>query len=121
MDALEQLFTIANIIFCLVIALLVWAMRWLVEKRIWKNAVNTKWWSEFFMHLAPLGVGAALAASISEYPYPEGFSSLGSRLLYGVVCGMASGTVFRIAKKMWWNKEQNAGPSDDIDLQNPPF
>lgn len=103
-DVFNQLFTVANLIFCLIVAVLVEIQRRVVEK-LWKNAKTNKWWNELFLPLGPLGTGGLLAGLIAQYPYPENFSSFWPRVFFGVVCGLASAHVYRIAKKLLKKKE----------------
>lgn len=110
---LDQLFSFPNLVFCLVVSVLVLIQRKLIEEVLWKNSVNNKWWNELCLPLAPMGTGALLAGLIAQYPYPEGFDVFWGRVFFGIVCGMASGTVYRIAKKMWKEKEEN---TKDISL-----
>lgn len=100
MNLLEQLFTMTNTAFCLVIVVLVKVQRGLVEG-LWKSATNNKWWNEFLLPLGPLGTGAILGGLISDYPYPDSFNTFWARVFFGVFMGMAAGTFVRMALKMW--------------------
>ncbi len=99
-NLLEQIFTLTNVAFCLVIVVLVKIQRGLLE-RIWKGSVDSKWWNEFFMPLGPLGTGALMGALIVEYPYPSSFDTFWARVFFGVFMGMAAGTFVRMALKIW--------------------
>jgi hypothetical protein len=100
-NVFEQLLTLTNAAFCLVIVVLVKLQRIVVERYLWKKATTSKGWNDVFLPLAPMGVGAMMGALITQYPYPEDFKTFWARVFFGVLCGMVSGTIVRIAMKMW--------------------
>jgi hypothetical protein len=104
-NILEQLITVPNILFCIIVALVVMGQRKAVEY-FWKTAKDNHIWNELLLPLGPIGTGAGLAAVLKMYPFPEVFvASLWNRLILGAVCGLASAHVYKIAKKFIQSKE----------------
>lgn len=106
----DQIFTIANIVFSVIIWIFVLVQRVAVEK-IWNFFKKTpisenKWWKDVFLPAGPLGTGAILAALIETYPYPDVFAgSFWGRVFFGIFCGLVSGFVYRMLKKFVKNNE----------------
>lgn len=111
---MSQLFTVANVLFCLAIAGLVQIQKKLAEwilvkinwfaanvwpKKVWPDLVKSKLWTEVFVPAGPLGTGMIMALILEEYPYPEMFGSGDARLIFGLGCGLLSGFVWRVVKK----------------------
>lgn len=94
----NQFLTLPIGIFCLVIFVLVLAQRKVLEL-IWPKIKEHLFWRELFLPMGPPATGAVLGGLIVNYPFPEGLTSLSGRIFCGVVCGLASGTVYRILKK----------------------
>lgn len=112
---LDQLFTIANIVFCLIIWALVWAQR-KVTRMAWKNAEDNKYYRGLFLPISPLAVGGVLAGLVSSYPFPEDFQSFWARVFFGIVCGLISAHVYKIVKKLIQAKSDAAGKGEGVDL-----
>lgn len=79
---------------CLGIYVITYAIRLSVETS-WKEASKSIVWNELVLHLSPIFVGALLALLAENFPWPELLKeSLSGRMIYGAVCGMASGFVY---------------------------
>lgn len=113
---LGELLTLSTLVFCLMVWVVVWLQRKLVE-RLWKNAKENKWWNEIFLPIGAPATGGLLAAFVKMYPFPEQFgSSLSGRVFFGCVCGLLSGYAYRIVKRMLAKKEADSGESDGDEL-----
>lgn len=98
-NILEQLITVPNIVFCVIIALLVMGMRKGVEY-FWKTSKDNKLWNELVLPLFPLFSGGILAGVLSMYPFPEVFAAhVWNRVAFGIIAGLCSAHVYKIAKK----------------------
>lgn len=103
-DILDQFLTMPMIAFCLVIWALVFIQRKGLETAF-PGIKEKAFWKEFLVPVGPLGTGAILAAVLSMYPFPEMFvGHWTGRAILGVICGMGSGLVHRVAKKMVFEK-----------------
>jgi hypothetical protein len=111
MEILNQLLTIPMIIFCLVIFVLVWIQRKLVEL-LFPKAKDFIFWRELLLPLGPAGTGAILGILLTSYPVPESLTSLVGRIFYGVACGLASATIYRMLKTFL--VEKSGGKSEEI-------
>lgn len=121
-ETLEQFLTMPMIVYCLVIWCLVWAQRKGIEMAFPKLK-NAKVWRELLVPVAPLGVGALLAIPLSMYPFPESFANHWTgRAAVGLVCGLGSGVVYRLAKKWILDKLplKSNKDSDTSDSGAPP-
>ncbi len=103
---IETLASGQTLVFCLAIYAFVWCFRKLVEGIGRKTRIRySYYWREVALPVLPSVIGAIAGATMSFFPYPEGLSHPGSRTLYGLVCGFASGLVYKIAlsivRKLW--------------------
>ncbi len=97
-----ELFSVAVVVFCFGIAILVTVARTLVEY-LWKAAKTSKLWNELILPILPIVVGTGFA-TVPQYPFPEMFTGVWSRMFLGMVCGFVSAHVYKIAKK-WLEKK----------------
>ena len=99
-DLVEQVLSVPMVVFALVIWALVWIQRRGLETFI-PSIKNKKWWNDFLIPLGPLGTGAILASILTMYPFPELLAGHWTgRAALGLVCGLGSGLVYRLYKKM---------------------
>ncbi len=94
----SQFLTLPMAIFCLVISVLVLVQRKIIELT-WPQIKEHLVWRELFLPMGPPGTGAVLGGLTVDYPFPETLTSLSGRIFCGIVCGLASGTIYRILKK----------------------
>lgn len=112
MDVLEQFLNMAMVVFSLVIWVLVFAQRKLVEyalSKLGKSIKEAKLWRELLLPLGPMGTGAIVAFFATSYPYPEMFAGSDSgRVFFGIVCGLMSGFIYRLYKQFFGAKLKGA-------------
>jgi membrane protein required for beta-lactamase induction len=115
-NVIGQLFTLPNLILCLMIWVLVWVQRRVVEEA-WKGAKTNKWWNDLALPLAPLMNGAAIGAAIPQYPYPDEFKTFWARIFFAIVCGLISAHAYKIVKKVIQKESgDGSGPDDPADI-----
>lgn len=116
-NIMSQLFTLPNLILCIVIWILVWVERRVVEQ-LWKGATKNKLWYGLALPLSPIAVGAAIGAAVSEYPYPDMFKTFWARIFFVSVCGLVSAHAYKILKKFVQKESGDTGdePDDPADL-----
>lgn len=103
---IEELVTIQNFVFCLVVWGMVYGLRRVAET-IWVGADKNKYWRELIMPFSPVLIGAALAAVMKAYPFPAIFAaSWQARAFVGSVFGGISGHVYRIVNALFLKKEK---------------
>lgn len=115
MDNLLQLLTLANFVF----ALIIWALVWVQRKMVtffWKGAESNKYWRELLLPLGPLFTGGLLGLLVTNYPYPEDFSSGPARVFFGVVCGLLSAHLYKMVKGFVKKKLEEANDGQGPDL-----
>ncbi len=105
-DMVLQFISVPNVVLCIVVGFLVQVQRKVVETKF-KGFAKTKMWTEFLLPLGPLGTGMLITACTS-YPVPEMLAeSFTGRIFFGLVAGLGSGYVYRIAKKMLKKEDIN--------------
>jgi hypothetical protein len=57
-------------------------------------------WENFFLPSIPVFTGVALALIIRSFPYPKLLESIGSKILFGAVCGFFSSWSYRIVRSL---------------------
>lgn len=114
MDIIEQFFTFPMVAFCLVIWVLTWLQRKLVERYI-KAAKDSWLWREILLPLGPVATGIIMAVLIKTFPYPESWNSMSGRVAFGLVCGLISSKIYRIFKKTFEKKAKDSGVEETKD------
>lgn len=98
MNIFDQFLTLPIVIFCLVICFLVWLQKTGLEMAFPKLK-NMKIWNDFLVHIGPCGTGGIIAASVKAYPFPAILdTNWFNRACVGIVCGVFSAYVWRMAK-----------------------
>ena len=107
-SALLSLFTLSFFLFAFGVAVAVGAIKTILEAIYFrlKIVIPDKFegfledfWNEWVLPAAPVVAGGVLAFFLSDYPYPEGFvGSVSGRVLFGIIAGFFSGSVYRFAK-----------------------
>ena len=99
--------------FCLAIGAVIFVVRQVVEygmENWWPlkqwNAANkdAKLWRGLILPILPILLGQVGALLVKGYPYPEGFSSTGGRVVFGLVAGFTSGLVVRLFRSFLSDK-----------------
>ena len=101
-QAVSQLITVENILFCLAIYALVFIHKKVMEtvgNKFFPKFISSNIWKEILVPMGPLGTGVILSLIIPSYPFPQLFSSTGAHIIYGLGCGLISGLVYRLVKK----------------------
>ena len=86
-----------------------------------------KLWNELLLPIAPVVFGVVGALLFKTYPYPDGLTTEGDRVIFGLVAGLLSTLFYRVIKALLIQKIQSALPpgtppistSDNVDVVNP--
>ena len=105
-QALNAFLSWQFILFSLGIFVVTWVIRLVVEYLLPK-AVNNKFWEELCLPLMPVGTGLTIAYFASKYPYPDGLTALSGRVIFGLVAGFLSATIYKVVKGMLGDKIQS--------------
>ena len=89
------------------------------EKPVWKLLFHI--WDELLIQILPILVGTLGALLIKQFAYPTGIALIWSRLEFGVVAGLFSGFIYKLAKSFITSKfsalvNQAPGSDDENDL-----
>jgi|SRR5665213_2505515 len=95
--ALTALFSWQFMLFCLMVATIMYLIRLTVEYFLPK-AITSKFWNDFLLPILPPTVGAIVGYLATAYAYPEGLSSVSGRVAFGMVAGLLSSLIYRVMK-----------------------
>lgn len=104
---LDGILSLQFVFFCLAIGAVTFVIRKIVEYAMvnwwplknWNSAnKDASFWKEVLLPILPIFLGVLAAVKISQYPYPEGFSSNSSRFIFGLVAGFTSNFAVRLLK-----------------------
>ncbi len=93
--------------FCIALGAVVFVIRQVVEyamKNWWPlkgwAAANSKAkvWRDLILPIMPIVLGQVAALASPQYPYPEGFSTISGRIVFGLVAGFSSGLIVKLYK-----------------------
>lgn len=97
------------VLFCLGIAAVTFVLRKGIEFSVLDNpkmpgSRTSKFWTDLVLPVFPVVFGCLVGLLIKEYPYPEALNSAGGRMTFGLVAGLFSGLVYRVAKAFFASK-----------------
>lgn len=100
-------------VFCLGLAAITFVIRKAVEFFILDNpkmpgSRTSSLWRNLLLPIAPICNGVIIGFFAKQYPYPEGISSASGRVFFGLVAGLLSSTVYRLA----WNLVKDKIPAN---------
>ena len=99
MDVVLQAFLSWQLVlFSLGIFFIVWIIRTLVEF-CFPKIVNSRVWSDLFLRLSPVIIGAFVAKWATGYPYPTS-NTESFRMIFGLVAGGISSLLYGSMKSM---------------------
>lgn len=113
---LETLLSWQFIVFGLAVAAVLFIFRKLFEYildiylKLDKQSKVYKLWSELFLPILPMLLGATGSLLITSFPYPNDLTSAGGRFVFGLVAGLMSGLFYRIIKAMVSSKLASLSP-----------
>jgi len=91
------------LIYCLAIAAIIFVIRKVVEYVLDNPKIPTgkmnkksKLWRDLILPILPVVMGPLSTLIATQYPYPEGLSTVSGRLAFGLVAGLLSGLVYRL-------------------------
>jgi|ERR1019366_1520668 hypothetical protein len=99
MDVVLQAFLSWQLVlFSLGIFFIVWMIRTLVEF-CFPKVINHRVWTDLFLRLSPVIIGALVAKWATGYPYPTGPAE-SARIIFGLVAGGISSLLYGALKSM---------------------
>jgi hypothetical protein len=127
---LEAFLSWQFLFFCIAIGAVVFVIRQVAEYAManWRSkAKESKLWRDLALPILPIVLGQVAALLIKQYPYPEGFSSTGGRLVFGLVAGFSSGLVVRLYRSFLSSKVAEYGtkirdarrPKNNVEPEDP--
>jgi hypothetical protein len=99
-------------LFSLGIYVIIWLFRTIIEYVI-TNITKSNLWDKLILPISPPTIGALSAFFIKQYPYPDGIASTDARILFGLVAGFFSGTLYLVLKGMLKSRIQGFTQSNN--------
>lgn len=105
---LQVLLSWQFILFGLAVAAIMYVIRTIVDYFIGlkTNPKEIKLWNELFLPILPVLLGAFGADFFSAFPYPDGLTTKGDRIIFGLVAGLFSTLMYRVIKALLFQKIQ---------------
>lgn len=114
MDPILQVFLSWQFILCaLAISIIVYTFRSVIEYLAATFSIDlatSKFWNEVFLPILPIAIGVVGSLYLAKFPYPgftpnaAGFFLRGDRLIFGIVTGGFSTTLYRVVKSLLTQK-----------------
>lgn len=97
------------VLFCLGVAAVTFILRKCIEFFVLDNPKmpgtrSSKFWTELVLPTFPVVFGCLTGLLATQYPYPETLQSAGGRMTFGLVAGLFSGLIYRVAKSFFATK-----------------
>ncbi len=91
------------VLFCLGLAAVTFVLRKGIEFFVLENPKmpvtrTSKFWNDFVLPVFPVVFGSLVGWLAKQYPYPETLTSTSSHVVFGLVAGLFSGLIYRVAK-----------------------
>lgn len=114
---LGALFSWQFLLFSLGMFAITWIIRTIIEY-LKPTIVGAKMWEKLALPLMPILFGAIIALIARQYPFPDGLAvSVVGRLLFGVVSGLFSGTLYQVIKGLLKDKIQSFMQNNTTNIQ----
>lgn len=104
---LQTLLSWQFVIFSMAIASIIFVIRKVAEylmDNYASAAKESKLWNELILPILPVFLGSFGAYFFKSYPYPNGLTSSGSRIVFGLVAGLLSTLLYRVIKALLGQK-----------------
>ena len=106
---LQVLLSWQFMLFSLAVAVVVFVIRTITDsilelKSLPTVSKNSKYWREIVLPILPILIGVGFGIFITSFPYPNGLTMLGGRVIFGLVAGAVSTTLYRVIKSLLTQK-----------------
>ena len=119
MDPIADFLSMNFAIFCLAIFTVTFIAKTIVEYYV-KNVKNLDWWENIAFMIFPILLGGLGGFLIKTYPYPIGFASTVSHIIFGLVAGMLANTVGKVIISALRIRGGGAQTLDIVSQSSPP-
>lgn len=78
---------------------------------------DSKIWTDLLLPVLPIVIGALAGLLFKKFPYPDGLTTTSSRIIFGLVAGLLSTLVYRVAKSFLFQKimpTKNVGDEENV-------
>lgn len=97
------------LLFCLCIAAVTFVVRKIIEFFVLDNPKmpgtrTSKFWTDLVLPIFPVVFGCLIGFFATKYPFPQDLHSASGRISFGLVAGLFSGLIYRVAKSFLASK-----------------
>lgn len=107
---LQVLLSWQFVLFSLAVAAVMYVIRIIVEFIFIEFKIDPKkpqWWNDLVMPILPVVIGCLGAIGVTSFPYPDGLTTKGARIVFGLVAGLLSTLLYRVFKALLYQKIQD--------------
>lgn len=107
---LQVLLSWQFVLFSLAVAAVMYVIRIVVEFILVEIKIDPKkpqWWNDLVMPILPVIIGCFAAVNFTSFPYPDGLTTKGDRIVFGLVAGLLSTLLYRVFKALLYQKIQS--------------
>lgn len=112
---LQTLLSWQFIIFGMAVAAIVFVIRKVVEYFL--PSKDTKLWNDLLLPIIPVFLGVVLGWVFKTFPYPDGLTTTGDRIVFGLVAGLLSTLMYRVMRSLLIQKIQAVDPQTATTVQ----
>lgn len=98
MDPLSTLLSWQFVLLCLAISAIVFVSRTIVDFIIKSLNKTSSLWEDVILPAAPIVLGGLMGWQMDSFPYPDNLTSKDFRIIFGIVAGFLSASVYRMIK-----------------------
>ena len=106
---LAVLFGWQFVLFSLAVATVMYVIRIIVDYVLTNYKIDPskpKLWNDLIMPILPVILGTLAGIFFTSFPYPDGLTTRGDRIIFGLVAGLLSTLLYRVFKALLYQKMQ---------------
>lgn len=106
---LQVLLSYQMIIFGLAVVAVVFVIRKIVEyimETFFPKGLTSHFYNDVILPIMPILLGVIAGIFFRKFPYPDGLTTFGDRIIFGMVAGLLSSLIYRVVKSLLFQKIQ---------------
>lgn len=98
MDPLSTLLSWQFVLLCLAISAIIFVLRTVIDFIIKSLNKKISLWDDVILPAAPVVLGGLMGWQMDSFPYPDNLTNKDFRIIFGLVAGFLSASVYRMIK-----------------------
>ena len=98
MDPLSTLLSWQFVLLCLAVSAIIFVFRTVVDFTIKSLGKTSSLWEDVILPSSPVILGGLMGWFMDSFPYPDNLTSKDFRIIFGLVAGFLSASVYRMIK-----------------------